>query len=82
MRKNFHNVEHRMIAAQTYIKGLRAESREVYWDKQAHGIYVVHGADFDRSYRLSINDGVVSRYVPLKTDSDVCEMFANYEDDE
>jgi hypothetical protein len=75
MKKNFHGLNDPFKEAETFLKNEQSRRRRVWWNKIAHGIVLVSGAEQDLGYRID-------QFFEVKDTADLMEVFANYEDDE
>ncbi len=93
-RKNFHRLPDPRAAVVAFLKAESEKGLKVYWDRshiqaagagEAHnnggvGIYCVSCKprdQYDESYSFETN-----RFMPLKSDTDIEDMFTYYEDGE
>ncbi len=77
MRKNFRSLPNRIEEAKKHISNEKNAGHNVYWDKHGQGIMICSRRDYDQEARYNAD-----RYLPLKTDDDVAELFTHYEDEE
>lgn len=77
MRKNFRKFTNRIDEVKKHIDSEHKNGRKVYWDKLGNGIFLCSGREYDTEARYR-----PERYIELKSNDDVIELFTHYEDEE
>lgn len=76
-RSNFHRAPNPKESSRKFLMDQLAAKRRVFWDKQGHGISLCSGRDWETEGARQ-----PERFIEIKNELDLDEVFRYYEDEE
>lgn len=77
IRINFHRSPNPRDATRKFLADKLITKQRVFWDKTSHGISLCVGKDWEQEHQR-----YYERFVEIKNELDLDEVFRHYEDEE